>query len=50
MISDHLEDNSLITLKDYKEVYLQEDLNLSKMHAIYLESQLGESCSRVSYR
>ena len=29
------------SLKDSKKVYLPEDLNLSKMHAMYLESHLN---------
>ena len=45
-----LEDNSLITLLKIIGNYLPEDLNLYKMHSIYLESHPGELCSRESYR
>ncbi|XP_065675039.1 uncharacterized protein LOC136091418 [Hydra vulgaris] len=38
------------SLKDSKKVYLPEDLNLSRMHAMYLESLQGKTCSRESYR
>ena len=32
------------TLKDSRKFYLPENLNICKMHTIYLESHLGKKC------
>ncbi|RUS86935.1 hypothetical protein EGW08_005340 [Elysia chlorotica] len=38
------------SLKDSKKLYLPEDLNVNKMHAMYLAAHPGETCCRESYR
>ncbi|GFN96342.1 vitamin B12-dependent ribonucleotide reductase [Plakobranchus ocellatus] len=38
------------TLKDFKKLYLPEDLNLSKMYSLHLGDNPGQTCSRESYR
>ncbi|RUS71872.1 hypothetical protein EGW08_020363 [Elysia chlorotica] len=53
-IIDHIRSfrgrQSHYTLRDSKKLYLPEELNVTKMHEMYMAEHPGETCSRESYR